>query len=968
MRKFFLTISLAMVFVAGWAIHVPQQDAAKLATAFYRVNNPSGITNPVIASSGVQEWESVPALYIFRFEQGGFVLISADDAVTPVLAYSFENSFPQTFDENIALKRWLEDYCREIGYIVSNSLDNSLTAAEWKNVGSPLPQGPSGDVLPLISTIWDQGCYYNTSCPPDGGGPCGHALTGCVATCMAQIMKYHNYPPQGVGVHSYIAPGYGQQTVNYGNTTYNWSSMPNAVGSNNPAVATLMYHCGVGVNMNYGASASGAFSEDVPGAMLNYFNYHPDIDIKYKANYPNVEDFKSLLRSELDATRPMYYSGDGPGGGHAFVCDGYRMSDGKFHFNWGWSGAANGYFAIGNLNPSGYTFNNNNAVVINIKPYNSNLIVRISHPADKTVVGVGYSTEIKASVVRGTASSMKIFIDNVEKFSAAADSISYTWNTTSADLGSHIVKAYAYSATDTVYYKILLNVAEWVSQSTAFPTQPRAMSYVSAVDSNIVWGTAADGNNMQGACSDFARTTNGGNTWIPGVITNTAGLASAMIFALDSTKAYVAMYRVSGSKPMGVYMTADGGLTWTRQSTASFSNSASFPNVVHFFNANDGMAMGDPINNEFEIYTTANGGTTWTGVTGSNIPNPLSGEFGVVGYYSAVNDTIWFGTNKGRVYKSVNKGATWTVSQAQVMNAAYVKPFFRNGSHGLLQDESTGQGLLCESFDGGATWTQVNFTGPNYSGDISFVPGTANTWVRAGFANSLGCAYSFDGGHSWTDFVGTTGAEYMQMAWVNNHCGWSGGMSTSATENGVYRFIGLLQQPLPPPLNLQGSSSGHDVTLTWDTPNYDPLQMTLQGYDVYRDGAKLTASPVTANIYTDQGVESGQHNYCVYAKYNLGISAGTCKTVDVAVGIRPSGDAPSISVYPNPAHGRLTVKVSGNQPLFSVFDLSGNSLMLSVKMLQPGLYSADISMLAPGVYMLSVQSEAGASRTKVVVY
>jgi len=967
MRKIFTIICLAILIPSAWAEFVPQKDAARLAVTFYKLNNPKGITDPQIQSESLKSWDNIPALYIFRFTTGGFVLVSADDAAIPVPGYSFDSDMPQVID-NPSVKNWLDTYCREIAYIVNNKLDNTETKKQWNSIGSAQPMSPALDVQPLITTLWDQGCYYNTLCPSDPGGQCGHVWTGCVATCMAQIMKYHNYPPQGVGQHTYTDPVYGQQTANYGSTTYNWSSMPNSVTSNNIAVATLMYHAGVAVDMAYGTSGSGAFSENVPPALLNYFNYSPDIDIKYKNNYANVEDFKTLLRNDLDAHLPIYYSGDGNGSGHAFVCDGYRMSDGKFHFNWGWSGSANGYYAIGNLNPSGYTFNNNNAAVVHIKPYNSNLIVRITHPVDRAVIGVGYSVDITAKVVRGSASMMKIFIDSVEKFSVAGDSITFTWNTNTSDMGSHTVQAYAYNATDTVYYKILLNVAEWISQASGFTTPSRAISYLSAVDSNIVWATASDGNNMTGACSDFARTLNGGNTWLPGTITNTTGLASAMIFAIDSSKAYVAMYKVSGNKPMGIYMTADGGATWTRQATASFSNSASFPNVVHFFNENEGMAMGDPINGKFEIYTTTNGGTNWTLIPGSGNPAPLSGEFGVVGYYSAVNDTIWFGTNKGRVYKSVNKGLSWTVASAPGMNAAYVKPMFRNGSHGLLQDQSTGMGLLCESFDGGATWTSVTFTGPSYAGDIAYVPGTPNTWVRSGYTGSLGCAYSFDGGHNWTDFVGTTGAEYMQMAWLNNHCGWSGGMNSSATENGAYKFIGLLQQPLPPPRNVQSQSSGHTVDLSWEVPLYDPLQMTLYGYNVYRDGTKITGPPVATTNYTDQGVPAGPHTYCIRSNYNIGESPDSCTTVDVAVGVSPSGKQPSLMVYPNPAHVRVMIRTSGMQPDIKIFDPMGNSMPLMVKTLSAGLSTIDISALPAGMYLISVSSSEGTAKTKLVVY
>jgi hypothetical protein len=266
-----------------------------------------------------------------------------------------------------------------------------------------------------------------------------------------------------------------------------------------------------------------------------------------------------------------------------------------------------------------------------------------------------------------------------------------------------------------------------------------------------------------------------------------------MIFGLDSLKAYIAMYKISGIKSAGIYMTSDGGTTWAHQPSASFNNDDSWPDVVHFFNSNDGACIGNPVNGVFEIYTTTNGGTEWALVPGGDIPSRLPHEISVMGCYSAVHDTIWFGTSMGRVYKSVDKGYHWTVSLAGVMAGKYVKPVFRNGSHGLLLDELSGEGMLCETFNGGVTWSQVDYTGSKYCGDISYVPGTTNTWVRSGFLTGpSGCAYSFDGGHTWTDFPGTTGSQFSQMAWVNDHCGWSGGINSSPTENGVQKYVGSL--------------------------------------------------------------------------------------------------------------------------------------------------------------------------------
>jgi photosystem II stability/assembly factor-like uncharacterized protein len=966
MKKLYTLVAAMIGFSATLlAVHVPQDEARKLATTFYTHNAPGRISKATVKEAYVTTWQDVPTYYTFVFEPVGFVLVAADDASIPILGYSFESEMPRDIT-NPATKGWLDSYSKEIWNIITHNLSNKETIRKWNDLRNGDFPAPMRDVTPLLTSLWDQGCYYNTLCPADPSAlwACGHTYTGCVATAMAQVMKYHNFPPQGVGSHSYTHPQYGVQSADFGNTTYDWASMPNSVGSNNTAVATLMYHAGVSVNMQYGVNGSGAYSEDVPYALLNYFNYQPGIVIKYKNDYPNVEDFKALLRADLDQQLPVYYSGQGTEG-HAFVCDGYRLSDDKFHFNWGWSGSSNGYYAIGALNPGGTTFNDANSAVLHIKPYNPNLIVRISHPVNNAVIGVGYPVSIEAVTVRGSSLDMKLFIDGFEKFSTTNDTLEFTWNTSSSDLGSHEVKAYSYSATDTVFYSINLNVAEWISQASGF-TATRGLSYMSAADSNSVWGAGFDPANPTGACSDFTRTTDGGNTWTPGVITNTTGLAPAMIFGITADKAYAPMYKVSGSKPQGIYVTEDGGATWSRQTTALFSNSASFPNCVHFFNPTDGWAMGDPISGDFEIYTTTDGGTTWTVVPGASIPNPVSGEFGVVGYYSAVNDTIWFGTNKGRVYHSPDKGHNWTVSTVGPLNGKYIKPTFRNGSHGLVQDKDAGTtGTICETFDGGDTWTQVTTTGPIYATDISYVPRTTNTWVSSGSTGTNGSSYSFDGGHTWSDFQGTQGAQYMQMTWLNNHCGWAGGVNAGATENGVYKFIGVLMLPLSAPVNCQASATGNVVTITWEAPSPINPGTTLMGYNMYRDGNKLNTSPITALTYVDNGVPAGEHNYCVTAIYDVGESSGCCKLVDVITSVRNLDNGSRLVVYPNPASGNLTVSAASAINDLKLYDHTGKIVLRQAA--GSDRISIDISRLAPGLYTVTAITGEGIGRAKVVV-
>ena len=272
-----LTLLLAIVAFAGFSNPVSKKTAEQIAVNYYAHYAPAGISNISISSSSETTYEGMTTFYTFSFSSGGFVIVAADDASLPVLAYSFEGSGQAEY-LNPAAKAWLDNYSRQISEISATRLSNAETRPVWDKILGNSMEREIMDVSPLLTTTWDQGCYYNALCPAESGagfGSCNHAWTGCVATTMSQIMKYHAFPTNGIGYHSYTHETYGLQSANFGITTYNFAAMPNNVTSSNTAVATLMYHAGVSVNMQYGASGSGAYSEDVPFALVNFFNYGP---------------------------------------------------------------------------------------------------------------------------------------------------------------------------------------------------------------------------------------------------------------------------------------------------------------------------------------------------------------------------------------------------------------------------------------------------------------------------------------------------------------------------------------------------------------------------------------------------------------------------------------------------------------------------------------------------------------------
>lgn len=320
--------------------------------------------------------EGTPYLYIFNVSGAGFVAVSAEDRVKPILAYSTEGTFSA---ENIApaFNFTVKEYTDEIQYIRENNVERLADIAEeWTRVektGSVKATRNTRTVPILLETLWNQNYPYNSLCPEDPDGNGGHVYAGCVATAMAQVMKYYNYPAQGNGSYSYTPDSYPTQTANYGQTLYNFERMPMQLDSTSTEedifyVAQLQWHCGIGVDMMYSPNGSGAYSDDVPDAASSYFGYSNGMELIYKDWYWGG-NFSEMLKSELDLGRPLYYSGqdDSGAGGHAFVCDGYDEND-YFHFNWGWDGKDNAWCAMGAVNTTKYAFNSWNAAIQGFVP------------------------------------------------------------------------------------------------------------------------------------------------------------------------------------------------------------------------------------------------------------------------------------------------------------------------------------------------------------------------------------------------------------------------------------------------------------------------------------------------------------------------------------------------------------------------------------------------------------------------
>lgn len=342
------------------------------------------------------------------------------------------------------------------------------------------------------------------------------------------------------------------------------------------------------------------------------------------------------------------------------------------------------------------------------------------------------------------------------------------------------------------------NAQFWTEKATTFTNISRATNSISIVDANNVWVKVGDGSGgASQTIKEYARSSDGGNTWTSGVMNlglGSATLGIGNITAVSATTAWVAAFPTSNNLG-GIWQTTNGGTTWTKQATALFNtNPDSFANWVHFFDANNGVCQGDPAGGYFEIYTTNNGGTTWTRVPSANIPLPLAGgEFGITNVFEVAGGVIWFGTDAGRLFKSTNMGLNWTVSTTPSLNLGADSFTFSDANNGLIcvapVAPATSPTLLYRSVNGGATWTPQTYSGNAFFGDLTYVPGSSQVVSTGAVSGASGSSYSLDNGLTWTDI---DALQHLQVEFLNNTTGFTGGFNASATVGGISKYTGTV--------------------------------------------------------------------------------------------------------------------------------------------------------------------------------
>ena len=367
-------VALLMAVLPSFAENVTLQTAQRAAQSFI---NSKMEGNPQIHLIDFAEKASFPNFYVFGNEHC-FVIIAGDDAVHPVLGYSMEGGFGEDAMPE-AIMDWLKTYDDEITFAKESKLEATMEIRKrWDDLlcGGGLEPKTRSFVKPLIRTKWSQSAPFNNLCPPDTANlTTGHAVAGCGAIAMAQIMNYWEHPVRGVGSHSYNHSTYGTLYANFGETIYDWDNMKNLYtrgysDAEALAVATLVYHCGVSINMGYGPSSSNAGEPILDSAMRYYFDYSSSTNYVFKGNKSDSL-WISMLKNDLDNLQPVLFraaSNNQGANAHIFICDGYDENE-FFHFEWGrLGGEYDGYYTIADLHQGSTNYTYGNAAMFGCHP------------------------------------------------------------------------------------------------------------------------------------------------------------------------------------------------------------------------------------------------------------------------------------------------------------------------------------------------------------------------------------------------------------------------------------------------------------------------------------------------------------------------------------------------------------------------------------------------------------------------
>ena len=868
------------------------------------------------------------AYYVFNIGAKGFVIVSADDCFRPLVGYSDEGIF-DVKDPSPEMMYYLNSISQGREMALRTSIQASeQVVAEWAGLldGNTYSREKGGKSFYLVETKWDQDTPYNKFCPVGNGG---RSYAGCVATAMSQVMNYWKYPSHGYGSHSYYHYQFGELSADFSATEYDFDKMPNSIGEFSPvenidAVALFMYHCGIAVDMSYSPEGSGAYSQDVPDAVLKYFGYSNRCRLHNRDNY-SLEEFQALLKDQFDRGWPCYYSGqDTGGGGHAFVCDGYD-DDNMFHFNWGWSGGGDGFFVIDGLDVSSYAFNTDQAVITNFVP---------SYVFDNTAKSPEGFT--------ATSNGDDVF------------SVTLSWVNPSATLDGHPLDTL--DAIMIVRDGVVVHALEGSSIGEAVTYidtvgQPVTVNYsIHAVCHGCNGrNVTANGINLGPACDWTFRLTSGnGNSWGDGALSvmNASGVEVVALthqgedadYQKEIPQGRITMRWTAPSDTLEIgleILDADENTVFTYQGPSSLMPQGLFYETVNTCGGKGGYEH--PSN----LVASVSGKDvvlSWTGVSDPG--------YGYIIY------------RDGLLYTMVSDATTYTdVNAVEDYHDYYVTAFRPEG-------ESDPSNTICAMVDDDGTAPR------NFDFELLESHRTKLTWEAPQEKDSLACYVIYrrtQGGAyqrvklvsssktSFTDNITLDNGErydykIASMLKPDNH----ESMPAQSLRNPDLYYVEVNHTHIPTDLTLQ-ATEGNQLLLQWAPA------LLAETYNLYCNG-ELVAEDLVDPQYTDtvrgdlleyrvtgvlNGVESSPSNTVYYGNYAVGETNETQATL-----------------FPNPAQQFVTVHADGLRKVV-VYNLTGQQLLQ--RRANGNELKVDLSGLEAGVYYFQINTQQGRRVQKVVL-
>lgn len=560
-----------------------------------------------------------------------------------------------------------------------------------------------------------------------------------------------------------------------------------------------------------------------------------------------------------------------------------------------------------------------------------------------------------------------------------------------------------------------LKAQYWSQQNTNMAGSSTAVDQVSIVDSSIVWVNGMNGSGAGPFIQAQSRTQDGGATWVPGGYNGFGATVKAFVLTgVTYSDAFcVALDTVTGGAA-SFWKTTNGGSTWTKVTGILNTGTTTFADGVKFWNSSKGFCFGDPVSGEFDIYTTSDGGATWFDVPGANIPNPVNTPAAEYGFNGADCSSVvaggigFFMTNNGRIYKTIDYGATWTVTPTNPFtptSASY-------GSNKLYA--SSADFIICAVYttstttwewkytdDGGTTWSTYAPSGNFYEYSMCAIPGAINTFVATSPYNTsiMGVAYSDPGAMNWTDYLDAT---YLQPAGTNVQClglgfydagiGWVGNYDQAATINSVLKYhhpvtgddAGVSAILAPTGI----TSAGTNVQVQIRIKNYGTT--TLNSIDVaytVDNGTPVTATwtgtvaPGATTDYTFATTFVSPdtiYQLCAYTALTGDVHPSnddTCQTMHTNVGIN-DGSANEFVLnqnFPNPAIGITTIGFSVPQNgavVLNVMNSIGNVVYSESKKVEAGYNKISLNTdgFAAGVYFYEFVFNGNKYYKKMIIY